>query len=57
MDEYLKYILWDPNYMGKDMYLMHHIGKHELTLGATIDILYIITTCLSVCPSNDSSAF
>jgi len=25
--------------MGKDMYLMHHIGKHELTLGATIDIL------------------
>jgi len=25
--------------MGKDMYLMHHIGKHEFTLGATVDIL------------------
>jgi len=39
MEEYLKYMFWDPNYMGKDMYLMHHIGKHELTLGATIDKL------------------
>jgi hypothetical protein len=27
MDEYLKYMLWDPNYMGKDMYVMHHIGS------------------------------
>jgi len=25
--------------MGKDMYVVHHIGKHELTLVATIDIL------------------
>jgi hypothetical protein len=25
--------------MGKDMYAMHHIGKHELTLGANVDML------------------
>jgi hypothetical protein len=39
MDKYLKYMLWDPNYVDEDMYVVYHIGKHELTLGATIDIL------------------
>ncbi len=25
--------------MGKDMFVMHHIGKHEFALGANVDIL------------------
>ncbi len=28
-----------PNYTSKDMYVMYHIGKHELALGANVDIL------------------
>jgi len=25
--------------MGKDMYVVHHIGKHEFILGANVDML------------------
>jgi hypothetical protein len=35
--------------MGKDMYVMHHIGKHELAFGANVNILYIKATVVSVC--------
>jgi hypothetical protein len=30
MDEYFEYLLGNPIYMDEDMFIMYHIGWHEL---------------------------
>jgi hypothetical protein len=40
--KYFEYLLGNSSYMGEEMFVMYHIGRHELMLG--ID-LYIIKMC------------
>jgi hypothetical protein len=35
-DEYFEYLLGNLKYMGKDMFVMRHIGKCELAPGANL---------------------
>jgi hypothetical protein len=38
-NEYFEYILDDLGYMGEDMFVMHHIERHELVLRIHMDVI------------------
>jgi len=38
-DEYFEYLVGDHGYMGKDMFIMHHIGWRELAFEVVLDIM------------------
>jgi hypothetical protein len=37
--EYFECLLCDPSYMGEDIFVMHHIGKHEFAPGVHLDVV------------------
>ncbi len=40
-NEYFEYLLGDLSYMGKDMFVMCYIGKHEMTFKVNLDAIKV----------------
>jgi hypothetical protein len=39
-DEYFEFLLGDPRYMGKKMFIMQRIGRREITPNANMDVMH-----------------
>jgi hypothetical protein len=45
-DEYFKYLLGDPSYLGEKMFIVKKIGRCEINLNANQELLKLTTKCM-----------
>ncbi len=46
IDEYFEYLFRDLGYMGEEMFVMRHLGTHELALGHDLDVVGTYKKCM-----------